>query len=324
MKQTAIIKVVVFSMMLLLVASCALNQQASYIKAPISGFTKEIDEPSARGQLIRISPEQSSVEYRFELSPDDQYIVFTGSQAGGGDKLKQLWKISAAGGGSPIKITSGGSSDYYYPSFTKDGEYIVYSCGGQLWKVKSDGAGGKMRIPGTGNGTDTAPHVSGSNKVVFNSVQYASPGSATGHKYLIWTCNLDGGELTQIKEGSQPRWSPDGNKIVFAHSNDIWVVDADGTNLMQLTNTAKISEALPSFSPDGKKIVYTSNEGENNEPSTDWNIWTMNADGSNKTQITELDSWDSWPIWGRQGIYFLSARALQANKYIQRIWRLKI
>jgi len=308
----------------LFLASCATNNTLAYYQAQRNQFTVEMDEPSARAQLIRVSPEQSSVMYRFEISPDGQYIVYSGLQSGGGETLLQLWKISASGGGSPVKITSGGSSNYYYPSFTKDGDYIVYACDGQLWKVRSDGAGGKMRIPGSGNGTDTAPHVSRDNKLVFVSVQYSQSSGIMGTKSLIWTCNLDGGELTQIKEGSDPRWSPDGKKIVFGYNNEIWVVDSDGTNLMQLTNTSDIQEALPSFSPDGRQIVYTSNEGKNGKAISDLNIWTMNADGSGKTQLTELDSWDSWPIWGPQGVYFLSARALQSNKYIQRIWRLNL
>lgn len=324
MRIATTMQVAIVGILLVFMAACAQTRPAAYIQSARSGFTKEIDEPSSRANLIRISPEQSSVRFRFELSPDEDYIVFSGTQAGGGDRLLQLWKIAAEGGGSPIKITSGGASDFYYPTFTKDGNYIVYASEGQLWKVRSDGAGGKMRIPGTGNGTDTSPHVSSNNKLVFNSVQYANQASGVGAKYLIWTCNMDGGELTQIKEGSQPRWSPDGQKIVFSHQDEIWIVNADGTNLTQLTNTGLIQEALPSFSPDGSRIVYASNEGKNNRPSLDWNVWTMNADGSNKTQITELESWDSWPVWGKKGIYFLSARALQSNFYLQRIWLLKL
>ena len=324
MKCHVCIKLTLIAITFLFLTSCATTGTLAYYQAKRNQFTKEMDEPSARAQLIRVSPEQSSVMFRFEISPDGQNIVYTGFQSGGGEKLLNLWKIPTGGGGSPVKITSGGASDYYYPSFTSDGNYIVYACDGQLWKVRSDGAGGKMRIPGTGNGTDTAPNVSKYDKLVFVSVQYSQGGGLLNSKSLIWTCNLDGGELTQIKEGSDPRWSPDGKKIVFGYNGEIWVVDSDGTNLMQLTNTAYIQEVLPSFSPDGKQIVYTSNEGKNGKPSTDLNIWYMDADGSSKTQLTELDSWDSWPVWSSQGIFFLSARALQANKYIQRIWRLKL
>jgi len=309
-------------MCFVLLGGCAHNVVDAHIQADASGFTEELDEPSARGQLRRISPEQSHVLYRFALSPDEKYIICSGVQAGGGDRLLQLWKIPSDGSGAPVKITSGGSHDYFYPSFTRDGEYIVYESGGQIWKVRSDGAGGKQRIPGTGS-IDTAPHISVNDKLVFCSIQRSMSQGGESVKYLIWTSNLDGGELTQIREGSNPRWSPDGERIVFEHDGEIWTIHANGTNLMQLTNTADISENLPYYSLDGKKLVYTSNEGKLGQATNNVDIWSMNADGSYKTQITELDSWDSWPVWGRNGIYFLSGRAQTHGESLQRIWLLK-
>lgn len=307
---------------LLTITSCAYQIQ-SHMIASKSGFTSELDEPSARAQLSVVSPIESSVLYRFDVSPDGNTVVYSGVQSGGGDKLLQLWKIPANGQGSPIKITSGGEANHFYPSFSHDGQFIVYESGGQLWKVRSDGAGGKMRIPGTGSGTDTAPHLSRTGKVVFNSVQHSN-NAPNSSKYLIWTCRIDGSELTQIREGSNPRYSPDGDRIVFEHDNEIWLVNDNGTNLIQLTNTSRFAEKLPCFSPDGNKIVYASNEGKNQTASSDWNVWAMNINGSEKTQITELNSWDSWPIWSGNSIYFLSARAQRSNQYIQRIWRLNL
>ena len=119
--------------------------------------------------------------------------MYSGKQAGSGSSLFQLWKILAAGG-APVKLTSGGISNFRTPSFTSDGKYIVYESEGNLWRVKSDGAGGKMKIPGSGAGFDFGPNVSIDNKVVFCSV-YDMP-STMQPKYLIWTSNLNGGELT--------------------------------------------------------------------------------------------------------------------------------
>lgn len=317
MNKVKLANLLILIVTLLVLLSCATTTQTS-LRASSMGFTKEIDEPSARGQLTRVSPEQSNVKYRFCLSPDKKFIVFSGTQSGGSDNLIQLWKISSDGSGSPIKITSGGSSNKLSPSYTNDGNYIVYASQGQLWKVRKDGAGGKMKIPGSGTNQDLVPNVSVNNIIVFCSTQ-KTPNNI---RYLIWTSNLNGGELTQLREGVYPQWSPDGSKIVFEHKNEIWLIDADGTNLMQLTNTLNINESLPSFSPDGHKIVYVSNEDDNGKPMIDYNIWTMNSDGSGKRQETELSSWDSWPLWSEDGIYFLSARAQTQNENIQRIWKL--
>lgn len=311
------------SLSVILLMSCSMNIPTS-LEAGRSGFTPEYDEPSARGQLIRISPEKSNVQYRFCLSPDKTKIVFSGGQSKGSDKLRHLWKISANGNTAPIKITSGGSKNIGSPSYTNDGKYIVYSSEGDIWKIRSDGAGGKGKIPGSGMGYDTYPSVSSKDRLTFCSFTPAITGK-NKEMFLIWTSNLNGGELTQLREGKFPRWSPNGDNLTFEYEGDIWTINADGRNLMQLTNTFDISESLPSYSPDGMKIVFVSNEGNNSAfVKNDFNIWLMNRDGSNLTQITELDAWDSWPIWGENNIYFLSGRAKNSKEFIQRIWKLNL
>ena len=309
---------IVILLSVIFLVSCAIQQTA--IIATKVGFTKELDEPSVRGQLKRISPEESKVHYRFCISPDGQYLVYSGRQIKSDDPYLHLWKVPNQNAASPIKITSGGASNYLSPSFTSDGKYIVYESGGKLWKVRSDGAGGKMRIPGSGTGYDFAPHISAEDKLVFCSVQSKN----YAQTYYIWTSNLDGGELTQIREGDYPSWSPDASKIVFGYKGDIWTIKSGGTELINLTNTSDVDELLPSFAADGKGIVYTSNESKEGKSTMDWNVWTMKTNGSNKVQITELDSWDSWPIWSDDGIYFLSGRAQKRNERVQRIWKLEM
>jgi len=123
----------------------------------------------------------------------------------------------------------------------------------------------------------------------------------------IWTVNPDGGALTQLTPGyspgsacaagdEEPRWSPDGTKIAFTRtkggSQDIWVMNADGTNQTRLTNDGdgKCSETgpnntwseNPAWSPDGKKIIFTSARASTNFNES---LWTMNADGTGQTLL---------------------------------------
>lgn len=77
--------------------------------------------------------------------------------------------------------------------------------------------------------------------------------------------NADGSELRELARGHHPAWSPDGLKLVFdvarddGHritSSDLFVINADGSQLTPLTQTPEALETEPDWSPDGRRIVY--------------------------------------------------------------------
>ena len=84
--------------------------------------------------------------------------------------------------------------------------------------------------------------------------------------------------------------------------HDIFVMNADGTDPVNLTNTPGASEAQPAWSPDGTQILYTRTVpvvGEEFESQTD--IFVMDADGSAPTNVTDHPKREAFPTWAPTG-----------------------
>jgi serine/threonine protein kinase/Tol biopolymer transport system component len=123
----------------------------------------------------------------------------------------------------------------------------------------------------------------------------------------LYIINADGSGLTQLdtQPGGDfdPAWSPDGKTIAFTSLRtkkmEIFTVSLDDlANPKQLTNSTSPAFARqPSWSPDGSQIIYTFKRiGV-------FQIWVMEADGSNPVQIVRsgLDYSDYWPEWSHDG-----------------------
>lgn len=109
--------------------------------------------------------------------------------------------------------------------------------------------------------------------------------------------NLNGRNVERLTNGIgalyAPELSPNGNRIIFTnHGNGIWIMRADGNNPRPLTTRDDID---PTWSPDGSMIAFASNRSGERQ------LYVMNYDGSNITQVTDLNNMGGRSSWSPDG-----------------------
>jgi TolB protein len=172
-----------------------------------------------------------------------------------------------------------------------------------IFRISRDGTGLRRLTNGPGRAMNVEPAVSpDGRRIAFSSDRSGVP--------MIYVMNIDGSDARRITFAgffnSGPRWSPDGKRITFSAVDrntdsrrgfsDIFVMDADGTNMIRLTSAKKPNGQMadhdsPSFSPDGRLVMYVSNRTGNRQ------IFVSAADGSDERRVT-FDRHDySQPVW---------------------------
>ena len=195
----------------------------------------------------------------------------------------------------------------WYPSWSPDGQRIVYTSSGAMdvsgghWRIyvmDGDGAN-KQRLSNDGVDDYYPSWSPDGERIAFVSIR-----DGRGNQD-IYVMNADGSNQQRLTEHPdhewEPSWSPDGERIAFTASrlpdvftpakSDIYVIDADGKNRRKLTKHPS-RNADPAWSPDGKRIAFVSNREGNLE------IYVMNADGARQVRRRTRDgSEDTNPAW---------------------------
>lgn len=177
-----------------------------------------------------------------------------------------------------------------------------------------------------GNRNDYPSWSSDGRRIVFESDR---KGNAD-----IYVMDADGSHVTQLTKDlfarlyfsrspidGQPAWSPDGSRITFVSGRDnvmmtymdmnIYVMDSDGSNVVQLTGKGS-EEAKPSWSPSGQQIVYSSRDVFTSEgqliENPNWDLYVIDVDGKNAVQLTNGPGNELEAAWSPDGrhIAFIS------------------
>jgi Tol biopolymer transport system component len=236
-------------------------------------------------------------------------FVFVGDAAA--PNLPELYAIAEDGSGFRKVTRNTQRRAEIEPAWSPDGVRIAFarseacrvplgSCFA-IWTVNADGTGlrrltsTKVRVRGRLRPlSSTAPTWSpDSSRIAYARGLEPSGGSN------IWVMNVDGTKkrrLASTRLADSPAWSPDGERIAFSAglSQDIYILDLRDGKVRRLFNTSQ-GEDLPDWSPDGQRIAYKREDNQG------YDVFVMNADGSNRRNVSLHEATDVNPVWSPDG-----------------------
>jgi Tol biopolymer transport system component len=247
-------------------------------------------------------------------------------------------------------LTNGGeNAEAYFPA--EDDRLVFQSKRGglpadQIFTMNLDGTG--LRLVSRGGGATTCSYLfPGSKRVVYGTTALSSeappppPDYSHGYvwklhpEYEIVAHDLDGGNFVRLTNSpgydAEATISRDGQWIVFTSMRtgdpEIYRMRPDGSELTRLTD-AEGYDGGPFFSFDGTKIVWRANRPKAEEERAKYRklrdfmevtptaleLWVMNADGSDKRQITDNGAANFGPFFHPDGKRIIFSSNLGAEK----------
>ncbi len=238
----------------------------------------------------------------------------TGDCSGGETTCEtpRLWIVGSDGQGAH-ELFPDGVTFQAAPVWSPDGTRLLYFEDGKLYLI--DPSGGDPQPVDTG----CAAPCLGDSQVAFSSdgaslafIRDSAEPSRNTYFTTVATMDLASGRVVELRstgsDGSAaPGWSPDGTQIVYFRAGEkdgggpvpprldaIWLVDADGNGLRQLSPTT-LAAAYPDWSPDGARILFESIDGERQD------IYTIRSDGTDVRRLTNggISTSATWTPDGR-------------------------
>lgn len=248
---------------------------------------------------LTLPPANSMGDRSPAVSPEGRRIAFTRRVSG---SRGEIYVLQLAAGlepaSEPVRVMSM-NAEVEDPAWTADGREIVFSAGTRhnpgLWRVAASGTEAPRRIYDSGDRA-LHPAVAGTRLVYSHwtqdvniwKVDVPQAGAQAAATRFIASTYLD----------HMPTFSPDGKRVAFisnrAGVQDVWLVNADGSNLTRLTSLVEGEALSLNWAPDGKRIVFQLNSGERAE------VHELTIDGGPPRRLSNVPGL-GMPAWSRDG-----------------------
>jgi len=235
------------------------------------------------------------------IAPDESYLIFDGKREGGyGDSdIYISFKQHDGSWGDPINMGDKINTPAWeaVACVTPDGKYLFFN--------RNVGSDQYENVDIFWVDAQVIENLRPKPDLSSYEIAYSSSESSDMEIYLTDSEGKEKFQLTN-REGRDGyvAWSPDGKKVAMYAYHDggstwsIHTMNTDGTNRQRLTHAKNKWDSAPTWSPDGKKIAFA-RDYEDSVGNWQEEIWLMNSDGSEQTQIKSLNG--GGPVFTQEG-----------------------
>lgn len=247
------------------------------------------------------------------ISPDGNSLAFASNRTGHFNIFVFSYKTSGT-----LQLTQSDKDDRY-PNWSADGRKVVFGSDrtgkGDIYETSNDGSSGFLQL------TDSAlleeyPNYPSDRRGLLYARDSTKSGFTQKMQVILSDSLPASSNAVVLAEGDQPRFSPNGSRIVFVShrtkNDDIWTMTREGSSQTQLTTDDK-DDTDPFYSPNGSKIVFSSKRTGN------YDIWVMDSDGGNQRQLTFDQADEIQPCWSIGGYIYYTHKVSETASNIYRI-----
>ncbi|MBA2339163.1 MAG: PD40 domain-containing protein [Pyrinomonadaceae bacterium] len=308
-------------------------------------------------QLTRTEAQEDAPVF----SPDGLRVAYI-SRPTNADKY-QLFVMNSDGSGA--RSLTVGETDVRTPAFAPDGKHLIYTAnpedmsvtheqGDQIFITTVEGGNTRQLTKNSYQNGNPVFSPDGSLVAFKRALTHRgrSMGGYTWDDWDIYVMNFDGTNERRLTNKefnytSIPRFTPDGQRIVFSADLSLYNIDSKGTRSLKSFATdlyfvdlrrpgelGKLSDnasappvdssdnkpvsSQPTLSPDGARIAFICDRAN----AYDYEICAMNSDGSNLRVLTRTGSYNSTPDFAPDGNSILFRYDMERDNTFE-LWRVE-
>ena len=129
-----------------------------------------------------------------------------------------------------------------------------------------------------------------------------------------------------VSNSRHPSWSPDCAEIAYERNVDVLVMSPSGEHRRTVWDYFSVlwdgagAGSSPSWSPDGTRIALAAENTGSADPYWGRHIYVVNADGSDRTRLTQGRQWDNSPSWSPGGTEIVFSRSFnRGDSYLVKV-----